>query len=72
MDHHGNQADNFIIDTTNNHRTLADINNMVDYVYRNPHTDFVNTLMIVEGDRVIDIFKRNGNELYAHPIPFLL
>lgn len=54
----GKQAENFIIDVTNNMLSMEEINRQAEAVFTSFNTKFVNKLIIVKGDKILRILQR--------------
>ena len=52
------QADNFIIDISKSEVTENELNKQIENVFNSYNTQFVDTIMVIKGEDVVKILKR--------------
>ena len=53
-----NQAENFIFDLSNTKLTKENIEKQIDYIFASRHKDYVNTIITVQNNEVLKIYKK--------------
>ena len=52
------QAENFVFDISNTELTKENVEKQIDYIFDSKHKDYVNTIITVQNNEVLKIYKK--------------